>query len=121
MERGRDPAGGRRGRRSRGGGEGLTDDERATRRPPWRDPAGPSPPRSRSTAMIRALRAAAREHWPEASMEALGLGLFMVSAGMFGTLLEAAGSPLRTAIPEPAVRRALMGLAMGLTAVGLIY
>jgi len=71
--------------------------------------------------MIRALRAAAREHWPEAAMEALGLGLFMVSAGVFGTLLEAPGSPLRAAIPDPLLRRAAMGLAMGSTAVALIY
>jgi aquaporin Z len=54
-------------------------------------------------------------------MEALGLGLFMVSAGLFGTLLEAPGSPVRQAIADPGVRRALVGLAMGLTAVGLIY
>jgi len=71
--------------------------------------------------MIRALSTAAREHWPEACMEALGLGLFMVSAGMFGTLLEAPGSPIRAALSDPFARRALMGLAMGLTAVALIY
>jgi len=57
--------------------------------------------------MIRALR----EHWPEASMEALGLGLFMVSAGLFGTLLEAPASPVRAAIASPDVRRALAWLA----------
>jgi aquaporin Z len=60
-------------------------------------------------------------HWPEALMEALGLGLFMVSAGAFGTLLEFPGSPLHRALPEPFVRRALMGVLMGLTAIGLVY
>jgi aquaporin Z len=59
-------------------------------------------------------------HWPEALMEGLGLGLFMISAGIFGTLLEYPGSPLRHAVPAAGVRRALMGLAMGLTAVGLV-
>lgn len=48
------------------------------------------------------------------------LGLFMVSAGVFGTLLEAPGSPLRQALADPFLRRALMGLAMGVTAVALI-
>ena len=64
---------------------------------------------------------AARQHWPEYLIEAAGLGLFMVSACGFGTLLEAPGSPLRAVLPDPMVRRALMGLAMGLTAIVLIY
>jgi len=54
-------------------------------------------------------------------MEALGLGLFMVSAGGFGTLLEYPGSPVHQAIANPFLRRALMGLAMGATAIGLVY
>jgi aquaporin Z len=45
----------------------------------------------------------------------------MISAGFFGTLLEFPASPARQAMSEPLARRALMGLAMGLTAVGLIY
>lgn len=62
-----------------------------------------------------------REHWPEYLMEAAGLGIFMVSAGVFGTLLEYPGSPMRAAIADPNVRRALMGVVMGLTAVGIFY
>jgi len=62
-----------------------------------------------------------RTHWPEYLMEAAGLGLFMVSAGLFGTLLEYPQSPVHRAIADPLFRRALMGLAMGLTAVGIIY
>jgi len=54
-------------------------------------------------------------------MEALGLGLFMLSAASFGALLEHPASPLRAAIPDALHRRMLMGLAMGLTAVALIY
>ncbi len=64
---------------------------------------------------------ALREHWPEYLMEAAGLGLFMVSAGVFGTLLEYPGSGVHRALPDPAVRRILMGAAMGLTAVAIIY
>src|SRR5262245_33584891 len=45
----------------------------------------------------------------------------MVSAALFATLLELPGSPARAALPEPLLRRALMGLAMGSTAAALIY
>ena len=64
---------------------------------------------------------ALRTHWPEYLMEAAGLGLFMVSAGLFGTLLEYPQSPVRKAIADALIRRSLMGVAMGLTAVGIIY
>lgn len=59
-------------------------------------------------------------HWPEYLIEAAGLLLFMVSAGLFGTLLEHPSSPVHAAITAPFARRCLMGLAMGLTAVGII-
>ncbi|MCH6544807.1 MAG: aquaporin, partial [Deltaproteobacteria bacterium] len=61
------------------------------------------------------------EHWPEYLMEAAGLGTFMVSACTFATILEYPGSPIRQTIADPIIRRALMGLAMGLTAIGIIY
>ena len=64
---------------------------------------------------------ALKRHWPEYLMEAAGLGLFMVSACLFGTLMEHPGSPVRQAIADPFLRRVFMGLAMGLTAVGIIY
>ena len=54
-------------------------------------------------------------------MEAAELGLFMISAVMFTALLEHPGSPLRASIPHPIMRRVLMGLAMGTTAVAIIY
>jgi aquaporin Z len=60
-------------------------------------------------------------HWPEYLMEAAGLGIFMISACLFAALLEHPASPVRHAIPGPLVRRMLMGLAMGLTAVAIIY
>ena len=60
-------------------------------------------------------------HWPEYLMESVGLGLFMVAATVGASLLEhpAFGGP--AALPDPLLRRALMGLAMGLTAIGIIY
>jgi aquaporin Z len=54
-------------------------------------------------------------------MEAAGLGLFMLSACFFTALLEHPGSPAVMSLQNPFVRRALIGLAMGLTAVCLIY
>src|ERR1051325_661633 len=64
---------------------------------------------------------ALRQHWPEYLMEAAALGMFMISAALFTALLEYPGSPAHAAVPNGDVRRALIGLAMGLTAVGLIY
>jgi len=64
---------------------------------------------------------ALKRHWPEYLMEAAELGLFMVSAALFAALLEHPVSPVRAAISDPLVRRALIGLAMGLTAIGIIY
>ncbi|HEU5171464.1 MAG TPA: aquaporin [Gemmatimonadales bacterium] len=60
-------------------------------------------------------------HWPEYAMEAALLGLFMISACGFTALLEHPGSPVHQAVPDPFLRRMLMGLAMGGTAVVLIY
>ena len=67
------------------------------------------------------MRAALTRHWPEYLMEAAGLGIFMVSACLFTTLLEHPDSPVRQAVAEPLPRRVLMGLAMGLTAVAIVY
>jgi len=64
---------------------------------------------------------AIRYHWPEYLMESAGLGIFMISAGLFTTLLEYPASPVHQSIHFEFVRRMLIGLAMGLTAVGLIY
>jgi aquaporin Z len=61
------------------------------------------------------------QHWPEYLMEAALLGCFMISACMFATLLEHPDSRGRRAVSSAFVRRALMGLAMGLTGVALIY
>ena len=67
------------------------------------------------------MRRAFREHWPEYLMEAACLGAFMISAGLFTAILEYPNSPVRRAIPNDFVRVALNGLAMGLTAIAIIY
>jgi aquaporin Z len=53
-------------------------------------------------------------------MEAAALGTFMVSACAFGVLLEYPGSPVRQALPDDVLRRILAGIAMGMTAIGII-
>src|SRR6266542_1749326 len=60
-------------------------------------------------------------HWPEYLMEAAALGLFMISACAFTLLLEHPGSPARHLLPAAMLRRVYMGIAMGLTAVAIIY
>lgn len=62
-----------------------------------------------------------REHWPEYLMEAAALGIFMVSAGAVTTFVDSPDLPLLARLPSPAVRRALVGVAMGGTAMGIIY
>jgi aquaporin Z len=64
---------------------------------------------------------ALKHHWPEYLIEALSLGLFMISAFSFATLLEHPSSPVHQAIANPTLRRFLMGLAMGGTAIAIIY
>jgi aquaporin Z len=64
---------------------------------------------------------ALRRHWPEYLIEAACLGLFMISAFSFATLLEHPTSPAHQAIANPTLRRLLMGLAMGGTAIAIIY
>jgi len=61
------------------------------------------------------------DHLPEYAIEAALLGAFMVSACVFGVLLEHPDSPVHRAFGDPTLRRVLMGLAMGTTAVAIIY
>ena len=74
-------------------------------------------PQKRLDSILYALK----RHWPEYLMEAFGLGLFMVSACAFGTLLEYPGSFAHQAIPDATARRVLMGAAMGITNIVNIY
>ena len=61
------------------------------------------------------------QHWPEYMIEGLCLGMFMISACSFAVLLEHPASPVRMVIASPDLRRFLAGIAMGLTAILLIY
>jgi aquaporin Z len=54
-------------------------------------------------------------------MEALELGIFMVSACVFSILLFHPSSPVVGAVESQTIRRLLMGIAMGATAIALIY
>src|SRR5262245_13063263 len=47
--------------------------------------------------------------------------MFMISACSFGVLLEHPESPVHGAIGDPVLRRVLTGLAMGATAIAIIY
>jgi aquaporin Z len=60
-------------------------------------------------------------HWPEYAIEASGIAAFMASALGFTALLEYPGSPVHQAIASATLRRALMGVAMGATAIALVY
>jgi aquaporin Z len=62
-----------------------------------------------------------KAHWPEYLMELGELGLFMVSACVFTAILEHPASPARQLLQSDFLRRALTGLAMGLTLVLLIH
>jgi len=76
--------------------------------------AMPQPPKLGALASLRA-------HWPEYLMEAGLLGAFMVSACVFGALYEFPQSPVHQAIGSGLLRRLLMGMSMGLTAIAIIY
>lgn len=60
-------------------------------------------------------------NWRLYLIEGALLGLFMISACGFVALIEHSSSPVRGAIESPLLRRAFIGLAMGLTAIALIY
>jgi aquaporin Z len=68
-----------------------------------------------------AMKEALKQHWPEYLMEAAELGIFMVSACLFTALIWHPASPVRQSIENPMLRRVLTGVAMGLTAVAIIY
>jgi aquaporin Z len=76
--------------------------------------ASPQPPKLGALASLRV-------HWPEYLMEAALIGTFMVSACVFGALYEFPHSPVHRAIISSLLRRFLMGISMGLTAVAIIY
>jgi aquaporin Z len=62
-----------------------------------------------------------RRHWPEYLMEGGELGLFMLSACVFATALQHPASPGSHIVRGAVAQRVVMGVAMGATAIALIY
>jgi aquaporin Z len=62
-----------------------------------------------------------RPKWRLYLIEAALLGSFMISACIFVFLLAHPSSPISSSITTPMLRQALIGVAMGLTAIALIY
>jgi aquaporin Z len=60
-------------------------------------------------------------HWREYLSEVVCLAAFMVSAASFATLLQHPASPLALAATTPILARVAMGIAMGLTAMAIVY
>lgn len=60
-------------------------------------------------------------NWREYLIEAWGLGTFMVSAGIFATSIYAPTSRISSFIPNSFTKGLLMGIAMGITAIAIIY
>ncbi len=57
----------------------------------------------------------------EYAIEALCLGIFMIMATLATAIFELPTSPIHQEISDPLLRRFLIGLAMGLTAIAIIY
>ena len=56
-----------------------------------------------------------------AAIDGALLGLFMVSVGLFAPLIDGPNSFVAQHVPDATLRRAMVGVAMGLTAMALIY
>jgi aquaporin Z len=67
------------------------------------------------------LKASFRKNWIHYLQEALGLGVFMVSACYFSVLLWADHGAWRETIPDNLTRSVIMGLFMGATALLIFY
>lgn len=62
-----------------------------------------------------------RRNWPEYLIEAWALGTFMLSAAVFTTLIDRPGALIHDRLADSDLRRMLIGIAMGATAIVLIY
>src|SRR5262249_22141559 len=64
--------------------------------------------------------ASLRHHWPEYLMEVGGVGCYLFVACVVATLLQHPASIVRQSISIDIARRALMGVAMGATAIAIV-
>ena len=62
-----------------------------------------------------------QKNWKTYLIEAWALGMFMVSASLFVILVEHPALPIKDRIESAILRRLIIGFAMGVTAVLLIY
>ncbi|MBC8154047.1 MAG: aquaporin [Bacteroidetes bacterium] len=62
-----------------------------------------------------------RKKWPVYLIEAWALGTFMLMASLVVIVVEHPAMPVRAVISSPLLRRAIIGVCMGLTAISLIY
>ena len=62
-----------------------------------------------------------RHHYPEYLIEATGLGCLIMAASLLTALLEHPASLVHQTIAEPLLRRCIIGIGMGLTAIALVY
>ncbi len=67
------------------------------------------------------MKAAFRKNWKHYLQEALGLGIFMISACFFSAMLFSEKSAWYHAMPSFMLRNILMGIAMGATALFIFY
>ena len=64
--------------------------------------------------------ASLRRHWPEYLMEVGEVGFYLCVACLVATLLQHPASIVRQLVSNGVARRALMGLAMGATAIAIV-
>ena len=87
-----------------------------------RVPAAPLPvTRQSQVGPIQSVLQAVSTHWPEYLIEAACIGFFMISACGFTVLLSHPSSPVAKEIHSEFLRRGLMGMAMGSTAIAIIF
>ena len=91
--------------------------------PPGKSGTGSAEPDAGTPAIAKSLTLSEtlRRDWPLFLIEGFLLGCFMVSATAATVLMDAPNSPVAQVVTSPLLRRVVIGAAMGLTAVILVY
>jgi aquaporin Z len=95
--------------------------ERHERRPHTRVGKSATANLAESDETTTSIGSALREHWPEYLIEGWALGSFMISVGLFVTIFESPRSFVLAVVPDADLRVALLGIAIGTTAILLIH
>jgi hypothetical protein len=77
--------------------------------------------RTANRTWIEGASSAATKHWPEYLMEATGLAYLWYRRAASQFCCSTPGSAIRHTLPSAFARRLVTGVAMGLTAIALIY